>query len=169
MLQFEIINGPDLSDSDLVTFVKLVGQGGAVNEKFVKRGLKRIGAKAVFAKVNGSTVAVAALKVPLDSYRQGLEEAAKSGYPIPEKLYPFELGYVSVSPVYQRQGIAEKLVEQILNLSNNKGMFATTSNPGMKHKILPRLGFRAVGNTWENDQQVQLQLMVTDQSLRASD
>ena len=76
------------------TFVELVGSGGAVDGKYVRTGVVRTGAQIIFAEIDGQAVGVAALKVPLVEYRSGLQCAEKSDYSLPERAYPYELGYL---------------------------------------------------------------------------
>lgn len=160
MIEYDALDGHDATEADLDQFVHLVQQGGAVEEEYVRQGIRREGAKIVMARSGGSIVGVAALKVPLKSYRQGIEGEAKSGHPIPEDLYPFELGYVAVSQSQSGQGIGGALVRKVLKLSSGHGLFATTSNPAMKGSILPASGFETVGTTWTNSKNESLYLFV---------
>lgn len=150
MIQYRTLVGATATKEELDTFVKLVGSGGAVDEKYVRRGAVRPGAHIIFAEDDGQTVGVAALKVPLPGYRSGLQEAAKADYALPESEYPYELGYVSVSPEYSGQGIAKALVAEVLRLAAGNGVFATTSNPKMKEGVLPSFKFVPVGKAWTN-------------------
>lgn len=158
MIEFAVLDCRDATHGEVYNFVRLVQCGGAVDEHHVRQGVRRKGAKMVFAKIDGIVVGVAALKVPLKSYRDGIESEAKSGHPIPQRLYPFELGYVSVSQRYGGQGIGKALVEKVMEISNGHGLFATTSHPAMKEKILPSAGFSSVGTSWANDQNERLHL-----------
>lgn len=110
MIQYRTLVGATATKKEVDTFVKLVGSGGAVDENYVRKGAVRKGAQIIFAEVDGQTVGVAALKVPLAGDRSGLQKGAKAGYPLPENEYPYELGYVSVSPKHSGQGIAKVLV-----------------------------------------------------------
>lgn len=150
MIQYRTLVGATAAKEEVDTFVELVQSGGAVDENYVRRGAVRPGAQIIFAEVDGQTVGVAALKVPLVGYRSSLREAAKAGYSLPESEYPFELGYVSVSPKYSGQGIAKALVAEVLRLASGNGVFATTSNPTMKKGVLPSFKFVSVGKTWRN-------------------
>ncbi|MXO49441.1 GNAT family N-acetyltransferase [Erythrobacter vulgaris] len=150
MIQYKSLAGATATREELDTFAELVGSGGAVDENHVRRGAVRPGAQLVFAEGYGQTVGVAALKVPLVGYRSGLQEAAKAGYSLPESEYPYELGYVSVSPNHSGQGIAKALVAEVLRLAAGNGVFATTSNSAMKKGVLPSFKFVPVGKGWRN-------------------
>ena len=116
----------------------------------------------VMAITKHAVVGVAALKVPLKSYRDGIESEAKSGYLIPEDKYPFELGYVAVSADHGGKGIGKALVNNVLELADGHGLFATTSHPAMKKSILPTAGLKPVGTSWLNPQNSLLQLFIFD-------
>jgi GNAT superfamily N-acetyltransferase len=150
MIQYRTVVGATATKEEVDTFVELVGSGGAVDKNYVRKGAVRPGAQIIFAEVDGQTVGVAALKVPLVGYRSGLQEAAKAGYSLPESDYPYELGYVSVSPKHSGQGIAKALVAEVLRLATGNGVFATTSNPAMREGVLPSFKFVPVGRTWMN-------------------
>ena len=160
MIQYRTLVGATATKEDVDTFVELVRSGGAVDENYVRGGAVRPGAQIIFAEVDGQTVGVAALKVPLGGYRSGLQEAAKAGYSLPESEYPYELGYVSVSPKHSGQGIAKALVAEVLRLASGKGVFATTSNPTMKKGVLPSFEFVTVGKAWRNESGDILSLLV---------
>lgn len=150
MIQYRSLVGATATSDDMDTFVELVGTGGAVDENYVRRGAVRPGAQIIFAEVDGQKVGVAALKVPLVGYRAGLREAVKAGCSLPKNKYPYELGYVSVSPNHFGQGIAKGLVAEALRLVTGHEVFATTSNPTIKKGVLPSFKFVPVGKTWRN-------------------
>ena len=159
-VEHKVLDCADASCSETEEFVRLVIDGGAVKEEnFVREGLMRKGTKIVFAKIGDRIVGAAARKVPSEGYRTGIEGQAKSGQPLPVDVYPFELGYVTVVPEHRGRGIAKGLVEQVLGLAEGKGMFATTSDSAMQ-EILSRSGFFSVGNSWTNDSQQELHLMI---------
>ena len=104
-------------------FVNLVRSGGAVDEHFVRTGIKRPGVRIVFAEIDGKIVGVAALKKPADQYRSGLEGACKANHPLPIADYLYELGYVSVSPDHGKRGVGKRLVENVLGLAKERCVF----------------------------------------------
>lgn len=164
MTEYIIAAGPSLTDAQVETAVELVKIGGAVKENNVRTGVKRKNAKIVFAMNEGQIIGVAALKDPEASYRKGLESEEKSNYKLPLESYPFELGYVAVSPDHQKNDIGMKLTQKACSLAEGKGMFATTSSTLMKEKVLDRLGFVSVGKPWKNDEGKELYLLVCSQN-----
>jgi GNAT superfamily N-acetyltransferase len=160
MIKYRDLRSEDLDDNEVETFVRLVSSGGAVNEYFVRQGVKRPGSRFVFAELDGRTVGVAALKIPSNEYRSGLQGATKANVSIPQKDYPFELGYVSVSSEHSGHGIARTMIERVLSLSDGKGIFATTSHPAMKEGLLPSFDFLLFGDAWVNEAGDSLNLLL---------
>jgi GNAT superfamily N-acetyltransferase len=158
MIDYAILTSHDATQGEFDDFVRLVRQGGAVDEHYVRQGIQRKGAKIVLARIERIVVGVAALKVPSKRYRNGIESGMKSGHPIPQNEYPYELGYVAVSQLYGGLGIGKVLVAKVLELSDGQGLFATTSHPAMKDNLLPDAGFEPVGTSWANDQNKMLRL-----------
>ncbi|WP_339113786.1 GNAT family N-acetyltransferase [Thioclava sp. GXIMD2076] len=150
MIKYRTLIGANAAQEEIDTFVELVASGGAVDEVYVRMGVVRLGAQIAFAEVAGQTVGVAALKVPLHEYRIGLQGTNKANYSLTEQEYPYELGYVSVSPEHAGKGIAKALVAEVMRLAGGNGIFATTSHPTMKEGILPSFQFVPVGKTWKN-------------------
>lgn len=150
MIEYKTLIGAKAKKEEVDTFVELVTSGGAVDEKYVRLGVVRPGAQIIFAEVAGRTAGVAALKVPSVEYRIGLQSVTKADYSLPESDYPYELGYVSVSPEHAGKGIAKALVAEVMSLADGSGIFATTSNPAMKDGVLPPFKFVPVGQTWKN-------------------
>ena len=160
MIKYIFLNSLDATQRDMEDFIRLVRKGEAVAEHYVRNGIERKGAKMVLAKLDDTLVGVAALKVPLKTYRNRIESEAKSGHSIPEVKYPFELGYVAVDADHGGRGTGKQLVDSVLYLSGGRGLFATTSHPAMKKNILPSAGFQPVGTSWANDQNEPLQLFI---------
>lgn len=128
--------------------IGLVAEGGAQTAEAVARGIPR--AEALLFHAEGTILTgVAALKVPLPAYVAGL--AARSGHPLPAT--PLELGYVAVDPLWRLRGIGSALCAETLRLAAGRALLATTGDDVMLHRILPRLGFRAVGRPWQGRQE----------------
>ena len=163
MTDYTALDGKDAGPHEVCEFVRLVTHGGAVKERYVRQGIARDGAKLVFARIDNTVVGVAALKVPAENYRSGIELSAKSGHPLPADQYPFELGYVAVPEAYSGRGIAGALIEKVIELSAGHSLFATTSSPAMMNALLPRAGFKQVGTSWFNDDEERLHLYIVDQ------
>lgn len=93
-----------------------------------------------FAFVSGQLAGVACLKQPLDTYRNGVFEKARSS--TSPGNFNDELGYVSVEPEFQGRRLSSKLTEALLSGSSTK-MFATSAARNARmHATLTRLGFK---------------------------
>ena len=163
MVKCAVIDGPSARHSDIETFVRLVRAGGAVNEHYVRQGIRRHGAKLVLARIDNEIIGVAALKIPVATYRSGIGSILKSGRPLPADQFPFELGYVAVSPPFRGQGIAGTLIGKVIEQSDGHGLFATTSSAAMRETLLPPVGFVRVGDSWLNDENERLDLYTLNQ------
>lgn len=168
MIEFVVSDGPSAHPSEIETFVRVVRAGGAVDERYVRRGIRRHGAKLVLARIDNEVIGVAALKIPMASYRNGIEGKDKSGYPLAPAQFHFELGYVAVSQGYGGRGVAGKLIDKVIEQSDWQGLFATTSHAAMKDTLLPRAGFERVGASWLNRENERLHLFVLNHQSRAS-
>lgn len=150
---------PDEMPNDCLTrFVELIRGGGAIpaDQAIVEKRLLK--AKTlVYLKRGATIVGIAALKVPVESYRARIAES--TGFPVPKEDYPYELGYVVVDPSIQGQNLSSKLVSATVAIAAGERLFATTSSAAM-HKVLPRVGFVKSGQEYVNDKGETLTLYV---------
>ena len=134
----------DCSNIEIGAFVAFVRAGGEVSMQGLPERI-RGSAALVFARVDGLVVGVAALKRPQLSYRR--RGSTESGAQLPAEEFPYELGWVYVSPESRGKGLSLSLSQAALAESEGAGVFATsrTDNIAM-HRSLAKLGFGAVGN-----------------------
>jgi predicted GNAT family N-acyltransferase len=132
------------SDVEIGAFIALVRAGGEVSIQGLVERIRGTVAL-VFAHLNCLLVGVAALKQPQASYRRRV--SSESGAPLPVAQFPFELGWVYVSPSARRNGLSLSLSQSALASSMGAGVFATsrTDNIAM-HRSLTKLGFEPAGN-----------------------
>ena len=156
-----VVCPPDkCSDETIQRILDLICDGGAIPASRDTIEKRVLGAKSVvYLKRDGEIVGIAALKVPVQSYRDRIGE--ETGFPIPEQRFPYELGYVVVDASAQGQNLSPKLVDAVLDVAGGKGLFATTSSAAM-HKILPRAGFVKGGEDYEKDDAEKLTLYVRE-------
>lgn len=138
----------DYSNVEIRAFTDFVRAGGEVTIQGLPERV-RSAAALVFARICGLAVGVAALKLPQASYR--CRVGTKSGAPLSAHEFPYELGWVYVSPEARGQGFSLLLSQAALSASNGAGVFATsrTENIAM-HRSLAKLGFVAVGNSFSS-------------------
>jgi ribosomal protein S18 acetylase RimI-like enzyme len=137
------------TDRQSAAFLALAAAGGEVPIDYIKSGVAR--AKALlWIEDNGSMVAVAAVKVPLPSYRRGTFNKAKV---LGNAQFPLEIGYICVDANHRRKGYGKALVEMAVEIAGADGIFATTrtNNDGMK-TILEDAGFRLTGQAYPSSE-----------------
>ncbi len=145
------------SEPEILDFMALVHAGNEVENVVLERNVRN--AKClVFGRQASCLVGVAALKIPLSSYRQNIE--SKVVVALNEMEFPFELGYVFVLPSARLQGLAMKLCQAGLSLAEGRGVFATvrTNNDGMT-MVLAKVGFSKAGQPYlsrRGDYRIQL-------------
>jgi GNAT superfamily N-acetyltransferase len=152
--RFESSVPSDLSESDMMRCVEIVGNGGAVTKENAKRGLTRASALVVVRK-DGDIIAVGAIKRALPSYVAGIRR--KAGYAIADGAQ--ELGYVSVAPPHRGQHLSSRIVRTLKEIKDGP-LFGTTDDARMK-SVLTKAGFQRKGGKWKGERG-DLSLWVTD-------
>lgn len=154
----------------ILSFIELVRVGGEVGGAVLESNVRTAHCLLRLYR-DGYLSGVAALKNPLASYRQRIED--KTGVPVLPSSFPFELGYVFVLPEAREQGIAGKLVHAACEVAGDKGLFATSrTNNQRMHATLERAGFRTFGriyNSSDGERQLQLFLRVNAQPINPPD
>lgn len=132
------------SSIEIGAFIAFVRAGGEVSVQGLPERI-RGAAALVFARVESLVIGVAALKQPQASYR--CRVSSESGTPLSAAEFPYELGWVYVSPELRRKGLSLLLSQAALAESKGAGVFATsrTDNIAM-HRLLAKLGFESTGN-----------------------
>jgi len=128
-------------------FLVLVHMGGEANA--TPDRIRRAEALAM-AWSGGDLIGIAALKRPLDSYREKV--ARRSGVSLRSSEWPYELGYVFVLPNHRGHGYAKRLVEHAVRAAGRRNVFATvrTNNEPMQ-ATLRRFGFAQAGRDYLSD------------------
>jgi GNAT superfamily N-acetyltransferase len=131
---------------EIGAFIAFIRAGGEVAIQGLNERI-RGAASLVFVRTEGMVVGVAALKIPQESYRRRV--STDSGAPLAATNFPYELGWVFVSPEYRGNGLSLLLSQAALRECKGFGVFATsrTDNVAM-HKQLLKLGFVAVGHPY---------------------
>ena len=136
----------DCSAPERAAFIAFVRAGGEVSMQGLVERISSAPAL-VFARIDGELVGVAALKQPQASYRRRV--SSESAVPLPAAEFPYELGWLYVSPEARRKGLSLSLSQAALTSSAGAGVFATsrTENVAM-HRSLTKLGFVPAGNAF---------------------
>ena len=151
-----IVKAPRDMDGGLrQQFIKLVTEGGQIQEAYVKVGLHRAELVGMIVSEN-TVIATCCLKNPTDSYKQGVFKSAMA--PELPGSYPFELGYIATHPNYGGQGHCQTLLRSFMPLVQQKTMFSTTRKPEMVH-ILKKFGFIKTGQVYKRDLELYLRVL----------
>ncbi|MGH9774231.1 MAG: GNAT family N-acetyltransferase [Candidatus Acidiferrales bacterium] len=136
-------NPKDCEAKEIGDFMALVLAGGEVTAAGLEDRI-RSAARLFFLDVGCCLCGIAALKCPEEGYRKGISN--KSGVPLSEAEYPFELGWVFVMPSARGRKFSQDLTRTAIAVAGDKGVFATsrTDNIGM-HSSLAKCGFLPTG------------------------
>jgi GNAT superfamily N-acetyltransferase len=126
--------------------VTVAAKGGEVAKKDIERGTKRANAL-LWIEGEKGPFAVAALKAPLKTYREGVFK--KAGAQERSEHFTLELGYIYVEKKHRRKGLARTLVREALAVAGKQGIYATTraDNDGMR-AVLEESGFIIIGSAY---------------------
>jgi len=139
----------DCHDTEIGDFMALVLAGGEVKPKGLE-GRIRSAVSLVFLTVGCCLCGVAALKRPEASYRKRV--SSNSTIALPERQFPYELGWVFVMPSARGRRFSVDLTRIALASAGTDGVFSTsrTANAGM-HATLAKFQFVSVGKPWASD------------------
>lgn len=139
----------ECSAGELAEFRKLVLAGGEVTPDGLEGRIQRAAALA-FVRSDHTLLGIAALKRPLGAYRESV--STKAGVKLPAAAFPYELGWVYVTPKARGRGVSRQLVEALVAASGDAGLFATSrSDNEPMHRSLRHSGFEAIGKTYRSD------------------
>ena len=163
MIQSEelVVKSPSETSTAVIRrFVQMILAGGAIvdTSAAIETRIRKC-VSLIYKQQNGIIVGIAALKVPVKSYRERIGQS--TGYYISESLYPYEVGYVVIEESARRQGLSQQLVEAVIGQASPAGLFATTSSLAM-HIVLPRVAFKKVGCNYRGADKNMLSLYIRD-------
>jgi ribosomal protein S18 acetylase RimI-like enzyme len=137
----------ECSACELESFKEMVVEAGQVCEAGLERRIEHAHLL-TFQYDESKLVAVAGLKHPEDNYRRrvfrnaGVSELADN--------YGAELGWVVTLEEYRGQHIGSRLVQNLLERTESRGVFATTKTDNRQMQaILIKNGFRECGEPYE--------------------
>jgi GNAT superfamily N-acetyltransferase len=136
-------SGPERS-----AFIALAGKSNEVDPNDLESGFDR--ARFVLWTQDEKGVAgVAALKIPRQSYWEGVFEKSESGLSHAE--FPLEFGYLYVEEDRRKKGLGHMLIQRTLILAGSEGIFATTREKNTRvHSRLIEQGFQQAGSPYKS-------------------
>lgn len=136
----------DLSKPELEQFLQMIIDGGQVADAGLRDRVLRA---SMLARLydNRRILAIGALKVPYDTYRDSVSKGA--GVSLDSSRYPWELGWVFVHPNGRGRGLSSRVCAHLMEYANGDGVFATLRviNTPM-HRALCGAGFVQSGSEW---------------------
>lgn len=116
-----------------------VRAGGEVGNTVLEKNVRNAECL-VFLRQGSCLSGVAALKNPLQSYRQKISK--KTGVLVEASEFPFELGYIFVLPSARSQKLSVDLTRAALLRAQGKGVFATSRIDNVRmHATLGKFSF----------------------------
>ena len=136
----------DCSAPEIGAYTSFVLAGGEVATTGLFQRINSASAL-VFGFVENALAGIAALKVPIPSYRSRISRS--SGFKLTENTFPFELGWVYVREPYRGRKLSVQLASAASNAAVGHGVFATSAveNVAM-HATLRHLGFAEAGTPY---------------------
>lgn len=136
----------EYSSQEFDQILSLILSGEEVSEAGLRRRVENC-ERIVTIFEDNIIVGVAALKRPLSSYRDKIQQ--KAGVSLHLEDYPYELGYIVVSKTSRGRGYSIYLVNAALSEKKESGVFAASrhSNKAM-HKTLDKFNFEKVGQRY---------------------
>ena len=138
----------ECKDAEIAAFTALVTEGGKVDVAGLE---ERVNAAALlgFVYKGKELIGTAAVKNPLDTYREQVANQANTE--LPKNQFPYEIGWIFVKPEFRNQAILQKLQMLLSNkaFALHRGMFATTKEINKANiKYLEDSRFKKAGDTW---------------------
>lgn len=100
-----------------------------------------------FVREQNKLLGIAGLKHPEPHYRERV--ALSSNTNLSESKFPFELGWVVITPSARGMKLSFPICEAIIKEANGAGVFATTSASNIRmHSTLIKLGFQRTGTEY---------------------
>ena len=146
MLNLSILSPSDCSAQALADFEKLVIEGGAVAPEGLTQRIRNASRLLFLREPDGQLVGVGALKHPRSSYRNMV--FAKAQATVPSDRYRVELGWVVVAKSHQGRGLSARIISELLALTKNENVFATSCVGDRAMRFASAHGFEPNGDSY---------------------
>jgi GNAT superfamily N-acetyltransferase len=124
MITSSTLSPSDCTPEALADFENLITKYGTVDPEGLTQRIRDASRLLFLRESNGQLAGVGALKRPQLSYRRKVFTKARATAPPDE--YRVELGWVAVAKSHRGRGLSRRIIGQLINLAQNKNLFATT-------------------------------------------
>ena len=146
MVTSSILLPSDCSAQALADFENLVIKYGTVDPQGLTQRICEASRLLFLRELNGQLVGVGALKRPQLGYRSKVFAKARATTPADE--YRVELGWVAVVKSHQGRGLSRRIIGQLISLSENENLFATTRADARAKRFASDHGFKPTGKPY---------------------
>lgn len=143
MVTSSILSPSDCSLQALADFENMVIKYGTVDPEGLTQRIRDASRLLFLRGSNGQVVAVGALKRPQLSYRRKVFAKARATTPPDE--YRVELGWVAVAKSHRGRGLSRRIIGQLISLTANENLFATTRADERAMRFAADCGFKSAG------------------------
>jgi GNAT superfamily N-acetyltransferase len=146
MVTSYILSPSDCNQQTLADFENLVIEAGTVDPQGLTERIRDAFRLLFLRESNGQLVGVGALKHPLLSYRSKV--FAKAGTTAEPNQYRVEVGWVAVAESHQGRGLLRRIIGQLISLTANENLFATTRADSRAMRLAADYGFKPAGKPY---------------------
>jgi len=146
MVSSTILSPSHCSPQELTDFENLIAEAGTVDSEGLTQRIRDAFLLLFLREANSEVVGVGALKHPLSSYRDRVFD--KAGLRTLSNPYPVELGWVAVAKSHQGRGLSRRIISELISLTKNRNVFATTRVDRRVMRSAADYGFKPAGNPY---------------------
>jgi GNAT superfamily N-acetyltransferase len=146
MITSSVLLPSDCTPEALADFENLVIEAGTVDPEGLTQRIRDAFRLLFLRQSDGQLVGVGALKRPGLGYRSKV--FAKARAPTSPNEYPIELGWVAVAKSHQGRGLSRRIIGQLINLTENENLFATTRADARSTRFAADHEFKLAGKPY---------------------
>jgi len=158
MVTSSVLSPSDCNQQELTDFENLVIEAGTVDPQGLKERIRDASRLLFLRESGGQLIGVGALKQPLLSYRSRVFTQARAAVQADE--YPIELGWIAVAKSHQRRGLWRRIIGQLISLTENENLFATTRADARAIRLAADYGFIPAGKPYPSGRGYDLVLLL---------
>lgn len=147
-MKYLLLKPTECESNRIDSFYNLVIVGGQVSRQGLRERIVNAELLA-FCEIENEIVGIASLKNPTASYK--VKVFHQAGAKEQAVHFKYEIGYAVTKREYRKKGISKHLISLLINSHSEHNIFATTKVESMCH-ILENIGFKRIGNSYNNSQ-----------------